>query len=257
MILLITCLLTPWRIAFGEEEDPVEWQVISYSIDLFFLVDIVVIFFSAYYDAEFQIVENHKQIAVTYLQGWFAIDTIAIIPFELILKSNDNYGDVVRIARVGRMYKLIKMTKLLRILKIIKEKSKLLKYLNEIFKIGLGMERLFFFVMIFFIVSHIVSCVWIISCQLSTTMNKDGTLDYANTWMDDPQILGIVKSNDHVALYLTSFYFTISTITTVGYGDISGQNTIERSMGILIMLIGVMAFSFATGSLSSILQNYD
>jgi hypothetical protein len=89
---------------------------------------------------------------------------LAIIPFELILRSGENYGDVVRIARVGRMYKLIKMTKLLRILKIIKEKSKLLKYLNEIFKIGLGMERLFFFVMIFFIVSHIVTCVWIISC---------------------------------------------------------------------------------------------
>jgi len=69
--------------------------------------------------------------------------------------------------------------------------------------------------------------------------------------MDQPYILGI-KDND-VALYLTSFYFTISTITTVGYGDISGQNTIERSMGIIIMLIGVMAFSFATGSLSSIL----
>jgi len=25
LILLITCLLTPWRIAFGEEEDPIEW----------------------------------------------------------------------------------------------------------------------------------------------------------------------------------------------------------------------------------------
>ena len=151
------------------------------------------------------------------------------------------------------MYKLIKMTKLLRILKIIKEKSKLLKYLNEIFKIGLGMERLFFFVMIFFIVSHIVTCVWIISCQLSTSVEEDGTVNYANTWMDTEYILDIVHSDNHIALYLTSFYFTISTITTVGYGDISGQNTIERSMGIIIMLIGVMAFSFATGSLSSIL----
>jgi hypothetical protein len=25
LILLITCLLTPWRIAFGEEQDPIEW----------------------------------------------------------------------------------------------------------------------------------------------------------------------------------------------------------------------------------------
>lgn len=60
LILLITCLLTPWRIAFGEETDPIEWQIISYTIDLLFLIDIVVIFFSAYYDGEFAIVENHK-----------------------------------------------------------------------------------------------------------------------------------------------------------------------------------------------------
>ena len=32
-------------------------------IDFFFLIDIGVIFFSAYYDSEFAIVENHKQIA--------------------------------------------------------------------------------------------------------------------------------------------------------------------------------------------------
>ena len=46
-------------------------------------------------------------------------------------------------------------------------------------------------------------------------------------------------------------------MTTVGYGDINGGNTVERSISIMIMLIGVIAFSFATGSLSSILSNYD
>lgn len=58
-------------------------------------------------------------------------------------------------------------------------------------------------------------------------------------------------------MYLTSFYFTVTTITTVGYGDISGSNTIEMIFCISIMIIGVIAFSFATGSLASILQNYD
>lgn len=87
---------------------------------------------------------------------------LSIIPFDEIFKS-DNYGEFVRIARVGRMYKLIKMTRLLRILKIVKESSKMLKYLNDLLKIGLGMERLFFFVIIFVILCHIVTCVWIIS----------------------------------------------------------------------------------------------
>ena len=40
--------------------------------------------------------------------------------------------------------------------------------------------------------------------------------------MDDDYILSIVAKEGDFELYVTSFYFTISTITTVGYGDISG-----------------------------------
>ena len=57
--------------------------------------------------------------------------------------------------------------------------------------------------------------------------------------------------------YLSSFYYTITTITTVGYGDISGSTQIEKCFCILIMIIGVISFSFASGSLASIIQNYD
>jgi hypothetical protein len=58
-------------------------------------------------------------------------------------------------------------------------------------------------------------------------------------------------------VYLTSFYFTVTTITTVGYGDISGHTKAEKIFCILIMVIGVIAFSFASGSLASVIQNYD
>jgi hypothetical protein len=58
-------------------------------------------------------------------------------------------------------------------------------------------------------------------------------------------------------LYLTSLYYTVTTMTTVGYGDINGASTLERGVSILIMMVGVIAFSFATGSLTSILSNYD
>ena len=43
----------------------------------------------------------------------------------------------------------------------------------------------------------------------------------------------------------------------MGYGDISAMNIIERIVSIILMLIGVLSFSFATGSLSSIMSNYD
>ena len=58
-------------------------------------------------------------------------------------------------------------------------------------------------------------------------------------------------------LYITSYYFTVTTIMTVGYGDITAQSLGEKLLAILLMLIGVVAFSFATGSISSIIANAD
>ena len=87
------------------------------------------------------------------------------MPFELIIESEGNASDInglTRVVRLGKISKLIKMTKMLRILKIVKERSKLLKYLNEILQIGLGFERLLFFVLIFMIGAHFVTCIWVI-----------------------------------------------------------------------------------------------
>ena len=57
--------------------------------------------------------------------------------------------------------------------------------------------------------------------------------------------------------YLTSLYFTITTFSTVGYGDISATNTSERWFCSFIMVIGVISFSFANGSLGLILTQMD
>ena len=58
-------------------------------------------------------------------------------------------------------------------------------------------------------------------------------------------------------MYTIGLYWTVTTITTVGYGDISATNTTERIVACIIMVIGVIAFSFSTGALSSIISNAD
>ena len=60
-----------------------------------------------------------------------------------------------------------------------------------------------------------------------------------------------------IEIYTSAFYFTVATIVTVGYGDISAANSFERAYVILLMLIGVVTFSFTTGALSSIISSYD
>ena len=146
------------------------------------------------------------------------------------------------------------MFKLLRILKIIKDRAKILSYLNEYLKIGLGLERLFFFVIVFVIIIHVISCIWVITARMGDLVygcEEEGCESMFESWIDP------YKELPDEALYLTSFYFAVTTITTVGCGDITGSNTMERGISVVVMLIGVISFSFATGALSSIMQNYD
>lgn len=58
-------------------------------------------------------------------------------------------------------------------------------------------------------------------------------------------------------LYLTSFYFTITTITTVGYGDISGSSPLEKIFCIALMLTGTSIYAFTSGALAASLVNMD
>jgi hypothetical protein len=84
---------------------------------------------------------------------------------------------MARLAKIGRLYKLVKLTRLLRILKIMKEKSKLLKYINEFLKVGLSFERLFFFMLVFIILSHISTCLWVLVAQFQSE-------DFDGTWVE-------------------------------------------------------------------------
>lgn len=58
-------------------------------------------------------------------------------------------------------------------------------------------------------------------------------------------------------MYIVAFYFVGTTITTVGYGDFSPSNSYERMFGLMLMIIGISAFGYMSGTLSSILSNYD
>ena len=70
-----------------------------------------------------------------------------------------------------------------------KEKSKLLKYINDILKIGLGFERLFFFILIFLILCHICACLWVIIAVLNAS-GEESNLVFDETWMGDYIDLG-------------------------------------------------------------------
>lgn len=118
IVLLITCIETPYDIAFADST--ISYTLFNSILDLLFLLDILLIFNSAFYTEEMDIVEDRRSIALAYVKGWFLVDFIAIIPFDQILNAT-SFNSLVRVARFGRLYKLVKLTRLLRVLKIFKQ----------------------------------------------------------------------------------------------------------------------------------------
>ena len=57
-------------------------------------------------------------------------------------------------------------------------------------------------------------------------------------------------------LYLLSFYWGFTTITTVGYGDIVPYTDAERLYSIFAMYCGIALMSIITGKLTTILAQF-
>ena len=97
------------------------------------------------------------------------------------------------------------------------------------------------------LLTHIMACIWI----------EIGRLD-ENSWVEifiaDQRMQ---KGDDSLSsydyfkeIYANAFYFILTTITTVGYGDISGNTTVEYLFSMGVEFIGLTFFSFLTGTIS-------
>jgi CRP-like cAMP-binding protein len=57
--------------------------------------------------------------------------------------------------------------------------------------------------------------------------------------------------------YVGSLYFCVTTLSTVGYGDILPRNDGERLYAILLMVVGIGVYGFVIGNVAVILANLD
>lgn len=104
ILVIYTAIFTPYVAAFllneQEErrkdpdkniyEDPI--QVIDLIVDIMFMVDIIINFRTTYVNHNDEVVSHPGKIALHYLRGWFIIDVVAAIPFDILLVPNDPNG---------------------------------------------------------------------------------------------------------------------------------------------------------------------
>ena len=85
----------------------------------------IITFFTTYTDSDNQEVTSHKRIAIRYLKGWFIVDIISCLPFDVMISGQSSFNILPRILRVSRIYKLIRLLRILKILKLVKSEKKL------------------------------------------------------------------------------------------------------------------------------------
>ena len=221
-------------------------MIFNYIVDCCFLIDIFIIFNSAVYDDNFEIIDDRAQIIQEYLKGWFAVDVIAIFPFELIIGKDGEAANLVRFIRIGRITKLLKLMKLMRLMRLQKAGSfSVMSWLQDQFKISREHNWFVKFFIFFAMTTHVTACFWIIAGSFDP--------DTEHSWMTSYKR----EENTKADLYLTSFYFTITTITTVGYGDFSASTFNEKIICVFIMVSGVIAFSMASGALTNYISQQE
>jgi hypothetical protein len=59
----------------------------------------------------------------------------------------------------------------------------------------------------------------------------------------------------HTRQYLTSLYFSLTTLTTVGYGDITAESTIEKAFVIYMLVVGALVYACIFGFVTNTVQN--
>jgi voltage-gated potassium channel len=62
---------------------------------------------------------------------------------------------------------------------------------------------------------------------------------------------------DVASYYIKSFYWALTTLTTIGYGDITPNNNIGRIFTCFVMIIGVGMYGIVIGNISRILASAD
>eukprot|EP00854_Cymbomonas_tetramitiformis_P021920 gene21920-26395_t len=272
-LLMFLGIFTPFEVAFLTPKLD-HYFYLNRLFDLLFLIDMVLSFLVNYHDPEEnKVVYDNKKIVQRYLGGWFAVDLISILPFDILViykaeykKMRGVHGKLIAhvlalgfdqsakytpvIARGGvsvsnvrfnnpQVMRLIKLLRLGKASRLIKEED------GDVAEAAMDYNilNLIMFIVMIVLFSHWMACVW----MLVATME-----DSPKNWLHPNGEEGYVE--DVYRDYFASLYFSVMTVTTIGYGDIVPVTTIERIFDIIAMLFGGLIFGYIIGAVGNVVQ---
>uniref|UniRef100_A0A8D2ZRJ0 Voltage-gated inwardly rectifying potassium channel KCNH2 n=1 Tax=Scophthalmus maximus TaxID=52904 RepID=A0A8D2ZRJ0_SCOMX len=241
LLVIYTAILTPYSAAFLlNDQEEVAMQSCGYScsplnvvdliVDIMFIIDILINFRTTYVNTNDEVVSHPVRIAVHYFKGWFLIDMVAAIPFDLLIyRSGEETTTLIGLLKTARLLRLVRVAR------------KLDRYSEY------GAAVLFLLMCTFALIAHWLACIWYNEEWFNGWLHTLG--DQLGKHFNDSVPGPSIKDK-----YVTALYFTFSSLTSVGFGNVSPNTNSEKIFSICVMLIGSLMYASIFGNVSAIIQ---
>ena len=204
--------------------------VIIFFIYFLNIIDIITTWLTGIQNKENQIEFKIKNIFLNYLKSYLIIDIFCAIPFDVFTLSSITK----RLLRIVQAVKACKYFYFSIVLDGFLLKLRIKPGTIRILKIT------------FNLLSIIQVFSW--SFYLLSYYHIDG-----KNWAKE----GRYVDNSLADKYMLCLFWTLQTITTVGYGTITLSNYLEKMYAIVIIIVGATIYSFIVGSISSSVNSDD
>lgn len=228
--LTYTATITPWEMAFWTHSAAGSAMYILNRIgDAFFSCDMILNFFLIYYNNEKGREEKDQvKIIFHYLKGWFFVDLLATIPYDALFSPNSD-DEGLNIFSYLRLLRILKLLRMFRVARILSRWQSRLGIRNSI-------SSLLWCFVCAITIAHWGACVWGITPLFM--MPDPGWMVYKDVGLEGP-----------FAQYLASMYWSVMTITTIGYGDVPATNNLERFVSVGFMCFGGVLYAIIVGTI--------
>jgi len=221
------------------------YNFIEILIDIIYFIDFIVHFFVGFYNNDDILKTENIQIIIHNLKNWFIIDLLCVIPFKTILTIFDtkckNINYLLSKKYQNEFYYLLICFRFLKTFRL--SNNKFFEIIDEkLDKYEHYNNYLSFYLIgiIFCLTLHIVSCLLIFI----------GKNDYPS-WI----IYFNFEQYSFSKLYFLGIYYIITTVTTVGYGDLFCYTPKEKIFAIIIEIVGIVSYSYVLTSISNYVKS--
>ncbi|KAJ8344722.1 hypothetical protein SKAU_G00289150 [Synaphobranchus kaupii] len=248
MILLATfyvAVTVPYNVCFAADDDGDAASrstiVSDIVVEMLFILDIILNFRTTYVSQSGQVVYDPHSICIHYAATWFCVDLIAALPFDLLYAFNITVTSLVH---------LLKTVRLLRLLRLLQKLDRYSQYSAVVLTLLMSM---------FGLLAHWMACIWYVIGRAEMESDDPNARDTGWLYelskrLETPYTNRTVGGPSVRSAYITSLYFTLSSLTSVGFGNVCANTDAEKIFSICTMLIGALMHAVVFGNVTAIIQ---